>query len=139
MSCLACVANSPSLKSALQGVCRCFTAETCADHRSVCRCPTRCQVVAIIGETVLDAHMQVPLSTASGSSLGMTGCAGHDVLYHMIWIIACMAAAAVQGTMAEYLTLPVANLHPVPDEVPDQDACFAEPLAAACRVAEQQV
>ena len=41
--------------------------------------------------------------------------------------------------MAEYLTLPVANLHLVPDGVPDQDACFAEPLAAACRVAEQQV
>ena len=45
----------------------------------------------------------------------------------------------MQGTMAEYLTLPVANLHRVPDEVPDQEACFAEPLAAACRVAEQQV
>ena len=41
--------------------------------------------------------------------------------------------------MAEYLTLPVANLHAVPDEVTDQDACFAEPLAAACRIAEQQV
>ena len=50
-----------------------------------------------------------------------------------------MASAAVQGTMAEYLTLPVANLHQVPDEVPDEDACFAEPLAAACRIAEQQV
>lgn len=41
--------------------------------------------------------------------------------------------------MAEYLTLPTDNLHIVPDEVPDQDACFAEPLAAACRIAEQQV
>lgn len=41
--------------------------------------------------------------------------------------------------MAEYITLPVGNLHIVPDTVSDQDACFAEPLAAACRVAEQQV
>ena len=41
--------------------------------------------------------------------------------------------------MAEYLTLPTGNLHIVPDEVADQDACFAEPLAAACRIAEQQV
>lgn len=54
-------------------------------------------------------------------------------------IITWLALATVQGAMAEYLTLPVANLHRVPDEVPDQDACFAEPLAAACRVAEQQV
>ena len=41
--------------------------------------------------------------------------------------------------MAEYLTLPTGNLHIVPDEMTDQDACFAEPLAAACRIAEQQV
>ena len=41
--------------------------------------------------------------------------------------------------MAQYLTLPVGNLHNVPEEVADQDACFAEPLAAACRIAEQQV
>jgi threonine dehydrogenase-like Zn-dependent dehydrogenase len=41
------------------------------------------------------------------------------------------------GTMAEYLTLPVGNLHPVPDDVPDEVAVFAEPLAAACRIPEQ--
>ncbi len=41
--------------------------------------------------------------------------------------------------MAEYITLPLGNLYIVPDTVTDQDACFAEPLAAACRVAEQQV
>ena len=46
---------------------------------------------------------------------------------------------SVQGTMAEYLTLPTGNLHTVPEELTDQDACFAEPLAAACRIAEQQV
>ncbi|EIE23546.1 GroES-like protein [Coccomyxa subellipsoidea C-169] len=43
------------------------------------------------------------------------------------------------GTMAEYLTLPVVNLHLVPDQITDKEACFAEPLAAACRIAEQQV
>lgn len=41
------------------------------------------------------------------------------------------------GTMAEYLTLPVENLHQVPDDVPDEVAVFAEPLAAACRIPEQ--
>jgi threonine dehydrogenase-like Zn-dependent dehydrogenase len=41
--------------------------------------------------------------------------------------------------MAEYLTLPVENLHMVPEALTDQEACFAEPLAAACRIAEQQV
>jgi threonine dehydrogenase-like Zn-dependent dehydrogenase len=41
------------------------------------------------------------------------------------------------GTMAEYLTLPIRNLHRVPDDVPDDVAVFAEPLAAACRITEQ--
>jgi threonine dehydrogenase-like Zn-dependent dehydrogenase len=41
------------------------------------------------------------------------------------------------GTMAEYLTLPVRNLHLVPDSVSDEEAVFTEPLAAACRVVEQ--
>jgi len=43
------------------------------------------------------------------------------------------------GTMAEYCTLPAANLHLVPVNVTDKEACFAEPLAAACRIVEQQV
>jgi len=41
------------------------------------------------------------------------------------------------GVFAEYVTLPVANLHPVPDEVPDEAATFTEPLAAACEIFEQ--
>jgi threonine dehydrogenase-like Zn-dependent dehydrogenase len=41
------------------------------------------------------------------------------------------------GAFAEYLTLPVANLHAVPDGVPDEAAVFAEPLAAALQVPEQ--
>jgi len=43
------------------------------------------------------------------------------------------------GTMAEYLTLPVRNLHLVPDHIPDEVAVFAEPLAAACRIIEQDL
>lgn len=41
------------------------------------------------------------------------------------------------GVFAEYVTLPVENLHPVPDSVPDKEAVFVEPLAAAFRVTEQ--
>lgn len=41
------------------------------------------------------------------------------------------------GCFAEYLTLPEENLHPVPDGVPDEEAVFVEPLAAACRILEQ--
>ncbi|GAX76077.1 hypothetical protein CEUSTIGMA_g3520.t1 [Chlamydomonas eustigma] len=41
------------------------------------------------------------------------------------------------GTMAEYITLPVANLHIVPQELTDSEAAFTEPLAAACRIIEQ--
>jgi len=40
------------------------------------------------------------------------------------------------GAFAHYLTLPAANLHAVPPEVPDVWAVFTEPLAAALRVQE---
>ncbi len=38
------------------------------------------------------------------------------------------------GVFAEFVALPVANLHSVPDGVPDEAAVFTEPLAAALRV-----
>lgn len=41
------------------------------------------------------------------------------------------------GCLAEYLTLPLANLHPVPETVPDAFAVFTEPLAAALEILEQ--
>lgn len=41
------------------------------------------------------------------------------------------------GAFAEYLRLPAANLHPVPDSVPDAAAVFAEPLAAALQIQQQ--
>jgi threonine dehydrogenase-like Zn-dependent dehydrogenase len=41
------------------------------------------------------------------------------------------------GILAEYVTLPVRNVHFVPDNVPDEVAVFAEPTAAACRILEQ--
>lgn len=41
------------------------------------------------------------------------------------------------GAFAEFLTLPTANLHPVPDTVSDHAAVFAEPLAAALQVTRQ--
>eukprot|EP00962_Isochrysis_galbana_P022021 scaffold6532_cov116-Isochrysis_galbana.AAC.11 len=43
------------------------------------------------------------------------------------------------GTYASYLTLPVPLLHVVPDSVSTENAAFAEPLAAACRIVEQQL
>ncbi|MCI0514507.1 alcohol dehydrogenase catalytic domain-containing protein [candidate division KSB1 bacterium] len=41
------------------------------------------------------------------------------------------------GAMAEYLTLPIANLHRVPESVPDEIAVFTEPLAACLEIFEQ--
>jgi threonine dehydrogenase-like Zn-dependent dehydrogenase len=41
------------------------------------------------------------------------------------------------GVHAEYFTLPLANLHIVPDPVPDEAAIFTEPLAAALEIQEQ--
>lgn len=41
------------------------------------------------------------------------------------------------GAFAEFCTLPVRNLHAVPDGIPDEAAVFVEPLAAALEVLEQ--
>lgn len=41
------------------------------------------------------------------------------------------------GAFADYLTLPLANLHSVPEEVSDEEAVFVEPLAAALEILEQ--
>ncbi len=41
------------------------------------------------------------------------------------------------GAFAEYLSLPVRNLHPVPDSLPGEIAVFAEALAAACQILQQ--
>jgi alcohol dehydrogenase len=41
------------------------------------------------------------------------------------------------GAFAEYLALPVVNLHRVPAGIPDEAAIFTEPLAAACEILEQ--
>ena len=41
------------------------------------------------------------------------------------------------GAFAEYLALPLENLHVVPDSVSDEQAVFVEPLAAACEILEQ--
>ncbi len=41
------------------------------------------------------------------------------------------------GAFADYLLLPVVNLHPLPEAVSNDQAIFVEPLAAACEIPEQ--
>ena len=41
------------------------------------------------------------------------------------------------GAFAEYLTLPIVNLHTVPDGLPDDGAVFVEPVAAAYEILRQ--
>lgn len=41
------------------------------------------------------------------------------------------------GAFADYLCLPLPNLHAVPAHVPDEQAVFVEPLAAACQIPER--
>ena len=42
------------------------------------------------------------------------------------------------GAFADYLSLPVANLHTVPEAVSDEAAVFVEPLAAALEIQEDR-
>jgi len=48
-----------------------------------------------------------------------------------------MGILGADGALAEQLRVPLANLHPVPDEVDDESAVFVEPLAAAFEAATQ--
>ncbi|MGH9744340.1 MAG: MDR/zinc-dependent alcohol dehydrogenase-like family protein [Candidatus Acidiferrum sp.] len=48
-----------------------------------------------------------------------------------------LGIVAHDGAFAEYLALPLENLHAVPDSVSDEQAAFVEPLAAACEILEQ--
>lgn len=48
-----------------------------------------------------------------------------------------LGIVAHNGAFAEYLALPLENLHLIPANVPDQKAVFIEPLAAACEILEQ--
>ena len=41
------------------------------------------------------------------------------------------------GVFAQYFTMPLETLFEVPDNVPDEQAVFVEPLAAACEITEQ--
>lgn len=48
-----------------------------------------------------------------------------------------LGIVAHDGAFAEYLALPLENLHAVPEGVTDEQAVFIEPLAAACEILEQ--
>jgi len=48
-----------------------------------------------------------------------------------------MGILNADGCFAEYMRVPVANLHPVPASIIDEAAVFSEPLAAAFEILEQ--
>jgi alcohol dehydrogenase len=48
-----------------------------------------------------------------------------------------LGIVAHDGTFAEYLALPLENLHFIPPNVSDEKAVFVEPLAAACQILDQ--
>ena len=48
-----------------------------------------------------------------------------------------MGILGADGCFAEMVAVPIRNLHPVPESVPDEAAVFTEPLAAAFEILEQ--
>ena len=48
-----------------------------------------------------------------------------------------MGILHADGCFAEYLAVPIVNLHHVPDVISDEEAVFSEPLAAAFEILEQ--
>jgi len=48
-----------------------------------------------------------------------------------------LGIVAHDGAFAEYLALPLENLHVIPSGISDEKAVFIEPLAAACQIMDQ--
>ena len=48
-----------------------------------------------------------------------------------------LGIVAQDGAFAEFLALPLENLHAIPNTVTDEEAVFIEPLAAACEILAQ--
>ncbi len=48
-----------------------------------------------------------------------------------------MGILQADGAFAEYVAVPIANLHRVPEHIPDEEAVFTEPLAAAFEILAQ--
>jgi threonine dehydrogenase-like Zn-dependent dehydrogenase len=48
-----------------------------------------------------------------------------------------LGIVAHDGAVAEFLALPLENLHAIPNTVTDEEAVFIEPLAAACEILAQ--
>jgi threonine dehydrogenase-like Zn-dependent dehydrogenase len=48
-----------------------------------------------------------------------------------------LGIVAQDGAFAEFLTLPLENLHAIPKSISDEQAVFVEPLAAACQILKQ--
>jgi threonine dehydrogenase-like Zn-dependent dehydrogenase len=48
-----------------------------------------------------------------------------------------LGIVAHDGAFAEYLALPLGNLHVIPPSISDEQAVFVEPLAAACQILTQ--
>jgi threonine dehydrogenase-like Zn-dependent dehydrogenase len=48
-----------------------------------------------------------------------------------------LGIVAQDGAFAEFLTLPLENLHVIPKSISNEQAVFVEPLAAACQILQQ--
>ncbi len=48
-----------------------------------------------------------------------------------------LGIVAHDGAFAEFLALPIENLHAIPNTITDEEAVFIEPLAAACEILAQ--
>ncbi len=96
----------------------------------VADCKGRCEWLGrrVVGEINIDC---VPLGRAKLCSYCRRSLRKHCLYRRVLGIV------AHDGAFAEYLTLPLENLHRVPDGVLDEQAVFAEPLAAACEILEQ--
>jgi len=83
----------------------------------------------LVGRRVV-GEINVPCGVCSACGAGLgKHCARRGVL----------GISKRNGAFAEYLSLPVGNLHVVPDGIRDEEAAFTELVAAACEISERFV
>jgi alcohol dehydrogenase len=90
------------------------------------------EVVAAADPAVVGRRVVGEINLACGScATCATGLGRHCPTRRVLGIV------GADGAFADLLVVPLANLHLVPDGVPDRDAVFVEPVAAAFEILEQ--
>lgn len=88
----------------------------------------------------IEHNPPLPLHTRVVAEINCVSPPAHSRTAHDRAHDPCRTALGIygrNGAFAQFCCVPIVNLHPVPEGMPDHVAVFTEPVAAACRILEQ--